>query len=123
MKNIEVDIQLKEGAKLIQQQGRPIPIHLQPAVEKNRKVKNAGTYRKGKKHRRNCFVNPAVITVKKDKSVKIALDSRMLTEITVKRKAQIPNKAELISGISKKIAEGPTDEIWISKFDLDNVYG
>ena len=32
--NIEVDIQLKEGAKLIQQKGRPIPIHLQPAVEK-----------------------------------------------------------------------------------------
>ena len=34
-KNVEVDIPLKEGSKLIQQKGRPIPIHLQPAVEKN----------------------------------------------------------------------------------------
>ena len=35
LNNVEVDIQLKEGSKLIQQKGRPIPIHLQPAVEKN----------------------------------------------------------------------------------------
>ena len=38
VKSVEVDIQLKEGSKLIQQKGRPIPIHLQPAVEK--KLKN-----------------------------------------------------------------------------------
>ena len=34
IKGIEVDIQLKPDAKLIQQKGRPIPIHLQPAVGK-----------------------------------------------------------------------------------------
>ena len=70
----------------------------------------------------NCFVSPAVITVKKDKSVKIALDSRKLNEITIKRKAQMPNMEELISRISRKIADGPADEIWISKFDLDYAY-
>ena len=32
VKSVEVDIQLKERSKLIQQKGRPI--HLQPAVEK-----------------------------------------------------------------------------------------
>ena len=40
--NVEVDNRLKEGAKLIQQNGRPFPIHLQSAVEqksKNWKVK------------------------------------------------------------------------------------
>ena len=31
---LEVKIQLKEDAKLIQQKGRPIPIHLQQSVEK-----------------------------------------------------------------------------------------
>ena len=31
---MEVDIQLKDDAKLIQQKGRPIPIHLQQAVGK-----------------------------------------------------------------------------------------
>ena len=32
VKGIEVDIQSKPDAKLIQQKGRPKPIHLQPAV-------------------------------------------------------------------------------------------
>ena len=50
--------------------------------------------------------------------VKIALDSRKQNEVTVKRKAQMPNMEELISRISRKIAEGATDQIWISKFDL-----
>ena len=30
---------------------------------------------------------------------------------------------ELISRISRKIADGPADKIWISKFDLDYAYG
>ena len=68
-------------------------------------------------------MSPAVITIKKDKSVKIALDSRKLNEITVKRKTQMPKMEELISRISRKIADGPADEIWISKFDLDYAYG
>ena len=71
----------------------------------------------------NCFVSPAVTTIKKDKSVKIALDSRKLNEITIKRKAQMPNMEELISRTSRKTADAPADEIWISKFDLDYAYG
>ena len=70
-----------------------------------------------------CFVSPAVITIKKDKSVKIALDSRKLNDITIKRKAQMPNMEELISRISRKIADGKNEEIWISKLDLDYAYG
>ena len=30
---------------------------------------------------------------------------------------------ELISRVSRKIADGPADEIWISKFNLDYAYG
>ena len=41
----------------------------------------------------------------------------------MKRKAQMPNMEELISRISRKIADGPADEIWISKFDLEYAYG
>ena len=70
----------------------------------------------------NCSVSPAVITVKKDKSVKIALDSRKLNEITIKRKAQMPNMEELFSRIPRKTADGPADEIWTSKLDLDYAY-
>ena len=61
--------------------------------------------------------------MKKDKSaVKIDLNSRKLNEITIKRKAQMPNMEELTSRISRKIADGPADEIWFSKFDLDYAY-
>ena len=100
---LEVKIQLKEDAKLIQQKGRPIPIHLQQSVEKEiEKLIKQGHIEKANNIDENCFVSPAVITVKKDKSVKIALDSRKLNEITVKRKAQMPNMEELISRISRK---------------------
>ena len=71
----------------------------------------------------NCFVIPAVKTVKKYKSVKIALDSRKFNEITIKRKTQMPNMEELISRIPRKIADGQADEIWTSKLDVDYAYG
>ena len=50
--------------------------------------------------------------VTKDESVKIALDSPRLNEIIIKRMTQMPNIEELISRISRKIADGPAGEIW-----------
>ena len=74
MKNVEVDIQSIEGAKLIHETGRPITIHLQPAVETEiEKLKSQGLMEKAKNFRENCFVSPAGITIKKDKSVKLHL--------------------------------------------------
>ena len=117
---LEVKIQLKEDAKVKQQKGRPIQIHLQQSVEKEiEKLIKQGHIEKANNIDENCFVSPAVFTVKKDKSIKNALDSRKLNEITVKKKTQVPNMEELISRISRKMA----DEIWISKFDLDYAYG
>ena len=90
-------IQSKEDAKLIQQKGEPIPLHLQQSVKKEiEKLIKQGLIENAKNIDKNCFVSPAVITVKKDKSVKIALDSRKLNEKTVKRKAQMSNMEELI---------------------------
>ena len=84
---LEVEIQLKEGAKLIQQKGRQMPIHLQQSVGKEiEKLKKQGHNKKAKDIDENCFVSPEVITIKKDKLVKIALDSRKLNEITVKKR-------------------------------------
>ena len=109
---------------MIQQKRRPIPINLQQSVEKEiNKLMKPGHIEKANNIDENCFVSPAVITTKKDKSVKNALDSRKLNEITMKRRAQMPNMEELISRISRKIADRPADGIWISKFDLDYKYG
>ena len=51
----------------------------------------------------NCFVSPTVVTIKKDILVKIALDSRKLTESCIKRKATMPNMEELISKIAANV--------------------
>ena len=62
---MEVDTQIKPDAKLIQQKGRPIPTHLQPAVGKEiEKVKKNGHIEQATNINENCFVSPAVITVK-----------------------------------------------------------
>ena len=71
----------------------------------------------------DCFVNPAVIKVKKEKSIKNALDSRKLNEVTIKRNAQMPNMKELISRISRKISEGKEGEISATNLDFDYAYG
>ena len=107
-----VKVNLKAGAQLIPQKGRPIPIHLQDQVaqELKRLIKH-GYVERATEITEDCFVSPAVITVKKDKSVKIALDSRKLNEITVKRKAQMLNLEELILRISGKIIEISDGEI------------
>ena len=106
IKDLEVKIDLKKDAKIIQQKGRPVPIHLQNQVaeEIKRLIKN-GYLERATEITEDCFVSPAVITVKKDKSIKIALDSRKLNEATIKKKTQMPNMEELISRISRKISE------------------
>ena len=94
-------IHLQEDAKLIQQIGRPISIYSQhTSVGKEiDKLMKQGQIEKANNIDANCFVSPAVITVKKDKLVKIVLDSRNLNEMTTKRKAQMSNMEEIISRI------------------------
>ena len=96
VKNIEVDIHLKEGAKLIQQKGGPASIHLQCAVEKKLdKLKKKGHIEKAK-NLQKLFREPRSDHFKKDKSVQKALDYQKLNKITVQRKVQMPNMDELI---------------------------
>ena len=67
VKGIEVDIQLKSNAKLMQQKRRLIPIHLQLAVRKElEKLTKNGHIEKATNIDKNCFISPTVITVKKD---------------------------------------------------------
>ena len=68
MNGLEVKIQLKEDAKL-QQNGWSIPIQ-QSVGKEIEKLKEQGHLGKASSIDENCFFSPAVITVKKDKSVK-----------------------------------------------------
>ena len=67
MKNLSVKMSLKEDANIIKKD-RPIPTHLQDQVadEIERLMKN-GYLERATEITEDCFVNPAVITVKKDK--------------------------------------------------------
>ena len=104
IKDLTTDIHPKQDSKPIPQKRRPVPIHFQKTVEQELETLiKKGHLEKADKTTENCFISPAVITNKKDKSVKIALDARKLNEACVKRKAALPNMEELISKISTKI--------------------
>ena len=65
---MEVKIDLKEDAKIIQQKGRPVPLHLQNQVaEEIKRLMKNGYSERATEITEDCFVSPAVITVKKDK--------------------------------------------------------
>ena len=68
------------------------------------------------------FVSPVVITVKKDKSVKIALDARKLNDSCIKKRPHMPNMDELLNQISAELSKNDTEPIWISVRDLDYAY-
>ena len=66
VKGLEVKMQLKDDARKIQRKGRPIPIHLQQSDQKKtNKLMKQGHIEKANNNDENCFVSPAVITVKK----------------------------------------------------------
>ena len=85
------------------------------------KLTEKGHLENADKTTENCFISPAVITIKKDKSEKIALDSRKLNVACVKRKAAMPNMEELICKKSAGITKN-NEEFWMSKIDLDYAY-
>ena len=119
IKDLTIDINIKPDSKPIQQKGRPVPIHFQKTVKQEpEKLIKTGHLEKADKTTENCFISPAVITRKKDNSVKIALHSRKLNEACVKRKAAMPNMEELISKKSAEITKN-NGELWLSKIRLE----
>ena len=124
IKNKEVKIQIKPGGYPIQQKARPIPYHLQQDVknELDRLIKS-GHLERLETIEEDCFVSPVVITVRKDKTAKIALDARKINEICVKKRPHMPNTQELFNQISTELSRNNHDPVWISVIDLDYAYG
>ena len=72
---------MKDDANKIQQKGRPITIRLQDQVEdESRRLIQNNYLNRATETTEDCFVSPAVITVKKDNLVKMALVSRKSNE-------------------------------------------
>ena len=104
IKDTEINIQLKPGHYPEKQKARPIPLHLQEDVGRElEKLIKAGDLEKVNNVDEDCFVSPVVVTVKNDKSVKIALDSRKLNDSCIRRRPHLPNMEELPNQISVEI--------------------
>ena len=76
-KNHVVNTKFKFPLCPIQENGRRIPIHIQERVQAElSKLLSEGHITKLDKRTSDCFIAPIVITVKKDDSIKLALDAK-----------------------------------------------
>ena len=124
LKDAEINIQLKPGHYPVKQKARPVPLNLQKDVgrELERLIKS-GHLEKINTLGEDYFVSPVVMTVKSDKSVKIALDSRKLNDSCIKMRPHMPNMEELLNQISVEITRDRKLQLFISTIDLDYAYG
>ena len=70
----------------------------------------------------DCFIIPIVIIRKKDGSIKLALDSKFLSDQIFKNKYQMPNIYELIDNIALQLSNKNSGEVLFSNLDLKNAY-
>ena len=107
MKGFKVKIEFTKDAKVTQQKGRRNPLQLQQAVEVEiEKLLEEGHIRKALKINDEVFIQPVVMSVIKEKSVKIALDARSLSDAIQKDKFQVPN----LDILTEQVAEIINDE-------------
>ena len=116
---------MKENFKPVQQNGRRVPLHLLDKVEAElKKLIQDKQIIKLDKCSDEHFISPVVITVKHDKSVKIALDSKKLNDAIHKNKYQMQSIDHLIDEVATYISERKQNpgEFFFSKIDLKYAY-
>ena len=119
-----IKIEFKEGAKITQQKGRRVLLQLQKAVDAEFKsLLDAGHIRRVDKISDEMFIQPVVITFKKDRSVKIALDARSLNNAILKSKHRMPNLENLMENIAEIVNENKEGEVMFSSLDMLYAYG
>ena len=112
-----------EPLKPIQLKVRRVPLHLLISfkAELNRS-KNEEHIEKLENCDEDRFISPIVITCKKDKSIKLALDSKFVNKQIYKNKYQMPKIHELLDNVAALIASDSIGEVWFTNLDLKNAY-
>ena len=124
IRNAKLRAEFFENLKPIQQKGHRVPISLQDKVDKEIPwLINEGHIVKLQECSDKYFVSPIVITVKKDGSIKLALESRELNKQVHKNKYQMPNIDELVDEISQIIAERKAGKVYFTMLDFTYAYG
>ena len=122
-KNHTVSTKFKYPLCPIQEKGRRIPIHIQDKVQTELdKLLKEGHIEKLDKCTSDCFIAPIVITVKKDNSIKLALDAKPINRQLYKNKYQMPNVDELIDGVSQIITSASEGSLYFTVLDLKYAY-
>ena len=70
----------------------------------------------------DCFIAPIVITLKKDDSIKLAMDAKPISRQLFKNKYQMPNVDELIDGVSQIVTENKSGTLYFTVLDLKYAY-
>ena len=106
------------------QKGRRVPINLQPLVNiELKKLLDEKHIIKLSSCSDKNFISPIVITVKRDKTVKLALDSKILNKSIHKNKYQMPNFDNLIDTIQQNLNTSASQETaYYSTLDLKYAY-
>ena len=102
------------------QKGRRVPINLLHKVsDEQMTLSDQGHIKKLQEWSDKNFISPIVITVKKNKSVKLDLDSKVLNKAIHKNKYQMPNIDSLFGSISQHINDSnQCDNVYFSTIDL-----
>ena len=99
--------------------GRNVPIHIQDCVsEELKSLVRDGRNTKLEKCTTDHFINPNVITAKKDGSIKLAMDAKPLNAQNWKNKYQMPNFQELIDSAAQNITSDVSGLVWLTSLDL-----
>ena len=106
------------------QKGRRVPINLLDKVsDELMKLSEQGHFEKLQECSDKNFISPIVITVKKDKSVKLALDSKVLNKAIHKNKYKMPNIDSRIDSLSQHINDSNHGEhVYFSTINLKYAY-
>ena len=116
---------MKQEKTPTQHKGRRVPLHLVEKVENElQKLIEDKLIIRLEKCPDDLFISPVVITVKKDKSLKIALDSKELNNAIHKNKYQMQSIDHLTDSLAMQIASNKNNEgpWWFSKIDLKYAY-
>ena len=106
------------------QKGRHVPINLQPRVsEELERLQTEGPIEKLSSCSDEHFISPIVITVKKDQSINLALDSKVLNKAIHKIKYQMPNTDMLIDTILQHLTNTQNgQQAYFTTLDLKYAY-
>ena len=120
----EVRIEFKQNAKTTQQKGRRVPIQIQDAVQAEiDRLLEEGHFEKVNEVTDKRFIQPVVITVKKDENVKVALDARALNNEIVKDKYHMPNLEHLVDLVAEQLDSKKQGKALYTSLDMRYAYG